>query len=343
MSRNGRGGAIAIGIVLPVAVCACASAQGTPSGASPPTALAAVVTAQAPEVTAPDPQARWDSIPDQAVKRGPDQDPFPPVLHSDEWWPPVPLPAPVNSAGAEDSPFISPDGQTLIFFFTPDAQIPAERQLGDGVTGLYLTRRDGDTWREPTRLMLQLPGELALDGCGFLQGDTLWFCSARVGNLRGIDFWIAELHQDTPVQWRNAGARLNQELQIGEMHLSADGQVVYFHGLNPSGDVDLYAARWQDGEWSAAEPLAAVNTGETDGWPFVSEDGQELWFLRTYQGSPAIYRSRWSETGWSEADLIVSSFAGEPTLDTEGNLYFVHHFIADGVILEADIYWARHR
>jgi hypothetical protein len=39
-------------------------------------------------------------------------------------------------------------------------------------------------------------------------------------------------------------------------------------------------------------------------------------------------------------ELIVSQFAGEPTLDEQGNLYFVHHFTADGELIEADIYAA---
>jgi len=38
---------------------------------------------------------------------------------------------------------------------------------------------------------------------------------------------------------------------------------------------------------------------------------------------------------------IVSNFAGEPALDAQGNLYFVHHyFTADGKMIEADIYVA---
>jgi hypothetical protein len=86
--------------------------------------------------------------------------------------------------------------------------------------------------------------------------------------------------------------------------------------------------------------VAVVNSPEVDGWPYVSPDGQELWFTRTYQGSPAIYRSHRIAGAWSEPELIVSQFAGEPSLDVEGNLYFVHHWIRDGVILDADLYVA---
>jgi hypothetical protein len=83
-----------------------------------------------------------------------------------------------------------------------------------------------------------------------------------------------------------------------------------------------------------------VNSPGNEGWPFISQDGHELWFTRTYLGSPGIFRSIWANGSWSEPELIVSSFAGEPTLDQEGNLYFVHHFYDNGVMIEADIYAA---
>jgi hypothetical protein len=86
--------------------------------------------------------------------------------------------------------------------------------------------------------------------------------------------------------------------------------------------------------------LWEVNTPEDDSRPYVSPDGTELWITRWYQGSPAIFRSLRHEGAWLEPELILSQFAGEPTLDAEGNLYFVHHFYIDGVMREADIYVA---
>ena len=57
-------------------------------------------------------------------------------------------------------------------------------------------------------------------------------------------------------------------------------------------------------------------------------------------GAPAVFRSQKINDEWQEPELIVSSFAGEPTLDNEGNLYFVHHFYRHGEMIEADIYIA---
>jgi hypothetical protein len=327
-------------LVLVVVILSACTGEGP---ATHP-ATYAIVTAAIPEVSlSPQVFSRESAIPAGAVKMSPETDPSPPVLHSDEWLAPVPMPGPVDTAGAEDSPFITPDGRTFLFFYTPDAQIPAEKQLFDGATGIYMTERVDGPWAEPWRLVLQDPGKLALDGCEFLLGQELWFCSAREGNFRDIDLWLADLRQGVAGNWRNAGERINRELRVGEMHLSSDGATLYFHARGPAGNVDLFLTRRIQGGWSDAEPMTALNSDADEGWPFVSEDGFEFWFTRTYEGTPGIFRSLRTELGWSGPSLILSTFAGEPTLDRAGNLYFVHHYVVDGKIVEADIYVATHR
>jgi hypothetical protein len=97
---------------------------------------------------------------------------------------------------------------------------------------------------------------------------------------------------------------------------------------------------WINGEWDEPQNVWEVNTETTDGWPFLTDDGSELWFLRTYQGYASIFRSKNRNGGWGEPELILSQFAGEPSLDREGNIYFVHHYFEDGKMIEADIYVA---
>ncbi len=293
--------------------------------------------------TAPPPRA--DAIPDDVIKQNPQDDPYPPILHSNEWQAPIPMPGPVNSAGGEDSPFISADGSLFFFFFTPDVRIPAERQLVDGVTGIYAARRTSDGWSEPQRVVLQDPGELALDGCGFYQDQQLWFCTIRKGMFREIDIWRAEFKDGRAINWRSAGEELNLGVGLGEFHFSTDWETVYFHSDRSDGlgGIDLWVSHLEDGEWQEPENLAELNTTEHDGWPYLSPDGDQLFFTRTYQGTPGIYRSHRQGDRWSVPELIISQFAGEPTLDAEGNLYFVHHYYRDGTMLEADIYVAYRR
>lgn len=285
-------------------------------------------------------KSREDSLPASAVKVLPAQDAFPPILHASGWQVPAPVGGAINTAGAEDSPFVSPDGSQLYFFFTPDVAVPPERQLLDGVTGIYVSQAQDGTRGPAQRLWLQDPGKLALDGCAFVQGTVLWFCSAREG-YTGINFFTADLKDGRWQNWRSTSDQLKQ-YQVGEMHISADGNELYFHSSREGGkgQLDLWVSKKVSGGWGTPENLEAVNSPENEGWPFVSQDGSQLWFTRTYQGTPAIFRSKRVNQQWGKPELIVSQFAGEPSLDNAGNLYFVHHFYQDGKMIEADIYMA---
>jgi len=288
--------------------------------------------------------ARLAAIPQDAVRQSPEGDAYAPILHSAEFLDPVPLPAPINTAGAEDSPFIAPDGR-LYFWFTPSLARPPEEQLTDGVTGIYVASVEGDGWGEPLRVTLQDPGHLALDGCAFVEAGRLWFCTAREG-LEGIHWFVAREVNGSWGEWQPADASLPQDGQVGELHFSADGQTLVFHSdrSQGAGGRDLWmAARQADGTWSPSVNLTDVNTEADEGWPYLSPDGQQLWFTRTYRGSPCIFRSLGSGDHWSEPELMVERFAGEPALDADGNLYFVHHYLRDGVLIEADIYVALRR
>lgn len=275
----------------------------------------------------------------------PAQDLMPPLIHHPDWEQPVPLPGPVNTAGAEDSPFITLDGRRMYFFFTPDAGKPAQEQLHDGVTGIYMAQREGDQWVDVQRVSLESPGELALDGCPTTLGDSLWFCSVRAGNAREIELWIAQIEGNQHVGWVSAGELLNLEYEVGEMHLSPDGQWLYYHSLRAGGlgGMDLWALQRKGETWGEPQNLRALNSEGDEGWPYLTPDGQELWFTRTHQGSPAIFRALRSGSDWSEPELILSTFAGELAMDPQGNLYFTHHFVDQEGIIEADIYVAYRR
>ena len=94
-----------------------------------------------------------------------------------------------------------------------------------------------------------------------------------------------------------------------------------------------------DGQWGEPENIEIVNSPYTDGWPFVSEDGSELWFTRAI-GAPELYRSKRVGGEWAEPEKMFSVFSGESSMDNQGNVYFTHHFFKDDVMLEADIYVA---
>jgi hypothetical protein len=250
------------------------------------------------------------------------------------------MPYPINTAGAEDSGFMMPDGNTFYLWFTPDPNVPVEAQITDGVTGIYVSSKVDGAWQEPRRIWLQDPGKLALDGAEFVLGDTMWFASARTG-YTGMHWFTATYLNGQWTNWKDAG--FNPDYKVGELHITADGNELYFHSDRPGGNgqYDIWVSRKENGVWLPPQNVEAVNTPETDGWPFVTPDGGELWFTRVFQGSPAIFRSKRVSGEWQEPELIISQFAGEPSIDNEGNIYFTHHFFKNGVMLESDFYVAQ--
>jgi hypothetical protein len=284
---------------------------------------------------------RDNSIPSNITKITPQTDVYPPKLHSDEWEQPVPLPSAINTAGAEDSPFITPDGNTLYFFFTPDPNIPAEKQLFDGVTGMWVSKKVNGQWAKAERVVLQEQGKLSLDGCQYVNGDKMWFCSAREG-YTGVQWFTADYENGKWQDWKYVGGKF-VDYEVGELHFSKDGTQLYFHSGRSSGKggLDIWMSEVKNGELQQPQNIGAVNSADNEGWPFLSDNGKELWFLRTYLGSPALFRSKKVNDTWSKPELIISQFAGEPTLDNQGNLYFVHHYYKNSTMLEADIYYAK--
>jgi hypothetical protein len=281
---------------------------------------------------------RESKIPKDVTKVTPATDVNPPKSESDLYYDPVPVKGLVNTAGGEDSPFILPDGKTLYFFFTPDVRVPAEKQVIDQVTGIYVSRNVGNTWQEAERVVLQDPGKPALDGGAFVQGKTMYFCSAREG-YAGLHWFKAEYADGKWGNWVNADLELKtQEYSVGELHITSNGSELYFHSDRPGGKggLDIWVSRRIDGVWTEPTNLVVVNSGGSEGWPCVTEDGGELWFSRDY----GIWRSLRVEGEWQEPVRMFFPLTGEPSVDEEGNVYFVHHFYKDNVMLEADIYVA---
>ncbi len=288
-------------------------------------------------------QDRLNAIPSSAVKQAPDSDLFKPIMHSSLWSQPVPMTGPVNTAGAEDSPFITANGTWFFFFFTPDVSVPVEKQILDGVTGIWWCHKTAEGWSSPEKVILS--DDVSLDGAEFVLGNTLWFGSVRAGNMGEIDVFTAQYEDGRWTDVQNAGSQLNVDYDIGEFHITSDGNTMYFHSgkWDVGENMDLWTTERTSTGWSTPVRIPGVNSGADDGFPFASSDGGQLLFTSQstlgYTG-PAIFRCVLQSNGsWSAPEEILSNFAGEATMDDAGNLYFVHHYFDSSVkMIEADIY-----
>jgi hypothetical protein len=288
--------------------------------------------------------SRAEAIPNDAIKMTPELDHYPPQLNpvfAAFYEDPVPMPGPINTAGAEDSPFITPDGNNFFFWFTPDASAPLQNQVTDRSTGIYWSRKVDGEWTEPERVYLTYYDEPSLDGAHTILDDKMWFASARAGGFREMDMWSATLDDGRWLGWTVVEERLNLEIGIGELHVSVDGNRIYFDSSREGGlgEKDIWMTERVDGEWLDPVPIAAVNTEYNEGWPYVNQDETELWFTFG-PAAPEVHRSLFIDGAWQAPELILSPFAGEPTLDAAGNLYFVHHYWDpfENRMIEADYY-----
>jgi hypothetical protein len=271
-----------------------------------------------------------------AVKWTESDDPNPPQLFSNEFEAPVAIQGGVNTVGAEDSPFITPDGKTLYFFFTPDVNVPYVGQVQDGVSGIYESHLVGSGWSRAERVLLQDPGRLAMDGCPFIMDGHMWFCTVREG-YDGIHWFTADNADGDWANWQVAD--FDSSYQVGELHISPDGSRLYFHSDRPGGmgGLDIWVSSWADSAWAEPVNVTVVNTADNEGWPALNPQGDELWFTR----NDTIWRSQWVDGSWAEPEMILAPLAGEPSIDSQGNVYFVHHFFIDGQMIEADVYLIR--
>lgn len=278
---------------------------------------------------------RIDKIPEDIEKINPITDAHPPILHSTDFEEPIPMVGLINTAGAEDSPFMANDRDEFYFFFTPDVRVPVEKQILDSVTGIYRTEIINNEWKDPERVFLQDLGKLALDGCQYVHADSLWFCSAREG-YTGLHWFLAREKDGKWTDWNLF--EFDQDYQVGELHFHKDQLFYHSSKEGGQGGLDLWMLSRINNEWTNPQNLQEINSEADEGWPCIANNGQEIWFTRTYLGTPAIYRSKWLNNSWQSPELILSQFAGEPTVDKDGNVYFVHHFFKDGKMIEADIY-----
>jgi len=225
----------------------------------------------------------------------------------------------------------------VAFFFVADPRQDAAEQIRDPVNGIWVSLRSGATWGEPKLVWLQEPTALALNGCPWMDGSEMVFCTVRSGYPEPT--WFRAYRSGSAwTGWEPLS--LPEDFQVGELHIRDDELYYGSPRAGGEGGQDIWVLTREGGSWTNPVNIAAVNTDADETRPFVTVDGQELWITRSYQGSPAVVRSRKVGGEWQEGELILSSFAGEPTLDSEGNLYFVHHFYSDGEMRESDIYVA---
>lgn len=257
---------------------------------------------------------------------------------SNEWEAPERLPYPVNSPEWEDGPSISPDGKTLYFARGRDRDVKT-----------YFSEKIAGGWSQPIPLDINL--ESFPTGAPHTQdGKILYFASIRPGVLGLGDIYVSRKANGKWKEVINLGKPINTKDMESEPFISLNNRELYFTSTRKGGkgNADIWMAKKAKKEWSEPVNLGSpVNSEFEETQPFVTQDGEELYFVavnRKGVPGPAIFRSVKQGEKWGEVQVVISGFVGEPTLTADQKtLFFVHLIRKNGKLIDGEIMFTRRR
>lgn len=242
----------------------------------------------------------------------------------------------VNSPYDEQSPVISPDGQTLYFTVgNHPGNISGMKDPGD----IWISRKEGSQWSAPVHAGALLNNAaynavagLSPDGSQlFLHGH--YTSSGTVAKTQGISVsrrsgagWSRPENLNIPYYLNKSG--------ILSGALSVDNTVFLFaaESYGTLGVDDLYVSMKQNGKWTAPKNLGAgINTQFQELSPSISDDTRTIYFStngRKGYGSFDIYSATRLDdtwTNWSTPQNLG------PNVNTEGRELFYRHYPAFGL------------
>jgi outer membrane protein OmpA-like peptidoglycan-associated protein/Tol biopolymer transport system component len=200
-----------------------------------------------------------------------------------EWGPAENLGPPINTPRNEGAQSISADGMHLYF-------TACNRPDGMGSCDIYYARRMGDNWSEPVNLGAPV-NTSAWDSQPSISPDgrTLYFVSARRGNLGRMDIWMTVRGADG--KWsepENLGPTINTTGREMSPFIHPDNQTLFFasDGHSGMGGMDLfYSVKQPDGQWSKPVNLGyPINTQADEISLVVGASGREAYFASEQVG-----------------------------------------------------------
>ncbi|MCP4309636.1 MAG: hypothetical protein GY790_00095, partial [Bacteroidetes bacterium] len=223
-----------------------------------------------------------------------------------------PMRSSVNTRYSETNPVISGNGERMAFvtiqpFF--DEALFIEKENGEWTLPMSLTAMIGFD-------MDIYPIALNHEGTEML----LYFDDEHIGNLYTTQyedgFWLPAV---------KLGENISTKYWESHACFTRDGQTLYFTSNRKGtlGGLDIYKAeRGADGKWGLPENLGStVNTRYNEETPFITEDGNTLYFSSyghyNMGGYDIFYSTRNKDGSWGEPVNL-----GYPINTTDDDIFF---------------------
>lgn len=245
--------------------------------------------------------------------------------------------APPNSEGAEYSPVVTSDEETMIFTYRGKESIGG---LVDGANkpdpngsyneDIFITKKVDGVWQKAASIGdingIENDAAIALSN----DGQKL-FVFKYTKEDKG-DIYVSNLNHGVFSKPEKLKGDLNSKSWEGSITLSGDHKQVFFSSERPGGfgGKDLYTAYLQgDGSWGKVKNLGPkINTPLDEDAPFIHPDGRSLIFSSEGHNSMGgfdifISDREDNDSTWKEATNV-----GYPVNTTDDDLFYV--LSADG-------------
>lgn len=237
------------------------------------------------------------------------------------------LGAPLNSRYSDHSPILSRDKQTLIFTSrrTENKQGDEITPKGDSYENVYLSVIENGTWSKPRPMDRNINSRKQhTSNVQLFDNDNkmLVYKSVNFGSL-----FMSEKEGNSWSKPKKFNKYMNTARFEPNGFVIKDETVVYFASGRESknGNLDLFVSRRnEDSTWSEPERLPAlINTDADEDAPFVSEDGNTLYFSsrgHDSMGGFDVFKATYSPASgtWSKPLNM-----GYPFSSPADDIYFV--------------------
>jgi hypothetical protein len=225
------------------------------------------------------------------------------------WTEPVPVQE-LNMSGDELFPYLSSDGQILLF------------SASGTVT---MSHRNGESWG-PREYMPSPINYIGLQDQAAITPDKCWiyWVSWRAGGMGAWDIWRSTWNDSSRScgQAECLGSNINSQDMENGICFSADGRRLYFvtntHSKNGQvghGSDDIWYCDWDSlqGDWGLPYNLGPlINTSDIEDFPSISGDGNLLYFacpgghrVPGWQGGYDIYVAQKNGNTWETVTNLL--------------------------------------
>lgn len=182
-----------------------------------------------------------------------------------------------------NDPFLSPDGKKL--FFISDRALDGQGDRKD--FDIWYVDRTKDGWSDPINAGRAINSAKNEYYMSFTTDGTMYFSSNREttpSSDKNYDIYFSKFSDGSFQRSQKLGNAVNSEHYEADVFVSPDETYLIFCGERPDGfgKGDLFISfKNKKGEWQKARNMGkTINTDDYEFCPFVSSDGQYLFFSR---------------------------------------------------------------